>query len=67
MQDPPTLLRFSTPLPQQTPRDYARAYELLTKAVAGGDEVVRPWLQNCRQEMSKADTSPAPAAAPNPK
>ena len=48
---------------KQTPHDYARAYELLTKAIAGGDEVVRPWLQKCQQEMSKTQNSPEAAAA----
>jgi hypothetical protein len=49
---------------KQIPHDCARAYELLGKAVAGGEEVVRPWLQQCRQEMTKAQTSPEAAAAP---
>jgi len=39
---------------KQTPHDYARAYELVEKAVNAGDEVVRPWLQKCREQMAQS-------------
>ncbi len=37
---------------KQTPHDYSRAYDLLKQAVAGGEDVVRPWLQKCREQMA---------------
>jgi hypothetical protein len=53
---------------KQTSHDYARAYQLLNQAIAHGDEVVRPWLQKCRELIARSDaeshnlatTKPAP-------
>jgi hypothetical protein len=50
-----------------TPRDYARAYSLLSQALAGGDEVVRPWLAKCREEMAKSSNREVVAEGGTPK
>ena len=42
---------------KQTPHDYSRARELLTKAIAAGDEVMRPLLQRCHDLMALSENS----------